>query len=109
MWTLIIQNMDTTQHHVSSGRLYSDFFAEQWKPTDNLQSWISRLEDYRDKLSASPTHQLNDAIMVTKALTNLPIEWFMTRQEVWQLPLNEQSWEHVCQILQAHNKIVNLG
>ena len=83
MWTSAIQNMDTTQHHVSSGRPYSDFFAEQWKPTDNLQTWISRLEDYRDKLSASPTHQINDAMMVTKAVTNLPVEWSMTRQEIW--------------------------
>ena len=71
--------------------------------------WIYRLEDYRDKLSASPTHQINNAMMVTKALMNLLVEWSMTRQEIWRLPLNEQTWEHVCQILQAHNEIVNLG
>src|SRR4051812_574068 len=109
MWTSIIQNMDTTQNHVSSGRIYSDFFKEQWRTTDNLQNWISRLEDYRNKLSATQYHQLSDVMMVTKALTTLPVEWSMTRQEIWRLPLAEQTWEHVCQILQSHDEIVNMG
>jgi hypothetical protein len=109
-WTAIKTQMNIGQNSISSATLLGQFHKEEWKSdgAETLQSWITRINDYRNRLDGS-RHPLSETDAVIKLLMGLPSQWSTTRENILDQAEYNQSWDQVVQTLQAKEVIVNAG
>ena len=70
-----------------------------------LQSWISCIREYQNQLRGTD-HAIDDVDLVMTLLMGLPTEWSMTRENIFNLPKEQQMWDYTVLTLQSKELLI---
>ena len=104
-WKAIRSQMNIGQNHLSSATLRRQFNKMEWNSDETLQSWISRIGEYRNQLKGTD-HAISDADLVMTLLMGLPTEWSTTRENIFNLPKEQQTWDYTVLTLQSKELLI---
>ena len=77
----------------------------EWNSDETLQSWISRIGEYRNQLKGTD-HAISDTDLVMMLLMGLPTEWSTTRENIFNLPKEQQTWDYTVLTLQLKELLI---